>query len=219
MGGKRVRIQSAHGILIPGGPPRSRAMMWRSKSQTVTYLAAALVLWGLFCGTRNLLRDGAAAAAIIIPLDIPLDFNHGSSSSSSSHSSFVFESVASGEGCPEYGRYAAARHEPTTGGAFDLPFQRPATECRKVVVEEVEEVIREMNRTVKDPDLFRLFENCFPNTLDTSVTWTGVSSESANEEVCTSTIRHCVRMDGCAQLCDLVTSSSWVHPARENVPT
>ena len=182
--GKRVRIQSAHGILIPGGPPRNRAMMWRSKSQTVTYFGAALILYGLFCTARNLVRD-----AVIIPdTDINLDLNS---------SPFVVtydegDPVASDEGCPEYGRYAHARHEPFTGGAFNLPFQRPETRCRKVVIDEVEDVIREMNQTVKDPDLFRLFENCFPNTLDTSITWTGMSETNANEEV-----------RACGALCDL----------------
>lgn len=175
--GKRVRIQSAHGILIPGGlahSPRGRAMLWRSKSQAVTYLAAALVLYGLFCTTRNLLRDNAQGPAA--RPELALDAAHTPP--------FVFAPVASGEDCPEYGRYAAQRHEPFTGGAYNLPFQRPAPRCRKVVVDEVEELIREMGQTVKDPDLFRLFENCFPNTLDTSVTWTGVSDENANEEVC-----------------------------------
>ncbi|KAF3761793.1 hypothetical protein M406DRAFT_49852 [Cryphonectria parasitica EP155] len=92
-------------------------------------------------------------------------------------------SVSTHENCPEYGRYAAQRHGPFTGGRYDLPYQRPADACRKVVIPEVEAVIVEMNKTIKDPDLFRLFENCFPNTLDTSVTWTGVSNTNVNEEL------------------------------------
>lgn len=171
---KRVRIQSAHGILIPGGLANSpRRAMWRSRQQTLTTFAAALVLYGLLCTTRSILRD-----ADIIP-DVPLDA-----------APYVYESasgtvvsVAPDADCPEYGRYAARRHEPTTGARYDLPYQRPRPECRKVTIPEVEEVIGEMNRTIKDPDLFRLFENCFPNTLDTSVTWTGVSNTNMNEEV------------------------------------
>lgn len=173
---KRVRIQSPHGILIPGGLPNSpRRAMWRSRQQTFTYLAAALVLYGLVCTTRNLLRE-----ADLIPIYKDLG---------EPPPPFVYETtigsltVTTGENCPEYGAFAAQKHEPSTGGLFDLPLQRPAERCRKVVVPEVEEVIREMNQTIKDPDLFRLFENCFPNTLDTSITWTGVSSTNVNEEV------------------------------------
>ncbi|KAJ4416819.1 hypothetical protein N0V82_006548 [Gnomoniopsis sp. IMI 355080] len=187
---KRVRIQSAHGILIPGGLPNSpRRAMWRSKQHTLLYLAAALVLYGLLCTTRNLLRDAATGSGIII-LPSSSAADRFAAPSSYDEEEGWWESRASAVGpvatdddCPEYGRYAAARHEPFTGGAWNLPYQRPARGCRKVVVEEVEEVIREMNKTVKDPDLFRLFENCFPNTLDTSVMWTGVSSDNVKEEL------------------------------------
>lgn len=184
---KRVRIQSAHGILIPGGLPNSpRRAMWRSKQHTLLYLAAALVLYGLLCTTRNLLRD-AATGIIILPDAASYENSNNNNNNDDIYegSSGVVGPVATDDDCPEYGRYAATRHEPFSGGVWNLPFQRPAKGCRKVVVDEVEEVIREMNKTVKDPDLFRLFENCFPNTLDTSVMWTGVSSENVKEEVCT----------------------------------
>lgn len=172
---KRVRIQSAHGILTPGGSPR-----WRARPHTATYLAAAFVLYGLLATTRSIfLHDD------LLPLPPPLDFNtaHTSSSSSSSSSRFVYEVGGNGEDCPEYGHYAAHPHQPLSSGKFALGYQRPAKRCRKVVVEEVEQVIREMNATVRDPDLFRLFENCFPNTLDTSVGWTGVAGANAQEEL------------------------------------
>lgn len=182
---KRVRIQSTHGILIPGGLPNSpRRAMWRSRQQTLTYLAAALVLYGLVCTTRNLLRE-----ADLIPLakDV-LGEQHPVPPP------FVYETtlgavltVTTDETCPEYGVFAAQRHqEQTTGGLFDLPLQRPAERCRKVVVPEVEDVIQEMKQLIKDPDLSRLFENTFPNTLDTSIMWTGVSDKNANKEVWTS---------------------------------
>ena len=35
-----------------------------------------------------------------------------------------------------------------------------------------------MKGLVKDPDLFRLFENCFPNTLDTAITWKGLANNT-----------------------------------------
>lgn len=174
---KRVRIQSAHGnILIPGGLPNSpRRAMWRSRQQTLAYLVAALMLYGLLCTTQKLLRD-----AEILP-EVPQP---------GTYTPFVYEeasgtvvSITTNPDCPEYGHYSARRHEPSTGGRYDLPFQRPERQCRKVTIPEVEEVIQQMNRTIKDPDLFRLFENCFPNTLDTSITWTGVSNANVNEEV------------------------------------
>lgn len=167
---KRVTIQTDRGILYPGGSPSSRRGMWRSRQQTYTIVAAVVILYGLFTTARNLIHDGE----FILPAT--------AESPSSSYDKEII-TVAEGIDCPEYGRYATRPHEPLSGGKHDLPYMRPAPECRKVVIPEVEEVIREMNRTIKDPDLFRLFENCFPNTLDTSVKWTGVSSTDAQEEL------------------------------------
>lgn len=37
----------------------------------------------------------------------------------------------------------------------------------------MEELIEKIRGVVKDPDLFRLFENSYPNTLDTMIKWRG----------------------------------------------
>ena len=53
------------------------------------------------------------------------------------------------------------------------PFQskRPPISKRKFISEAIEENIAEMKRVIKDEELNWLFENCFPNTLDTTVNY------------------------------------------------
>ncbi|KAK0709498.1 hypothetical protein B0T26DRAFT_678906 [Lasiosphaeria miniovina] len=81
--------------------------------------------------------------------------------------------------CPDYTSYASRRHDPPSTGAYRLPYQRPVPPCRTFNLSEVEETIAAMEKVVKDPDLFRLFENCFPNTLDTAITWKGRATVEA----------------------------------------
>ncbi|KAI5844985.1 hypothetical protein DFP73DRAFT_477216 [Morchella snyderi] len=73
--------------------------------------------------------------------------------------------------CPDYKDYSTVRHPPYTTGTYQLPFQRPAQECRLFTSDAVEDVISTMTANMADPDMARLFENCFPNTLDTTVRW------------------------------------------------
>ncbi len=47
--------------------------------------------------------------------------------------------------------------------------RRPAPEKRKFVSEAVEAKIAEVKKSIGDPEMGWLFENCFPNTLDTTV--------------------------------------------------
>ena len=46
---------------------------------------------------------------------------------------------------------------------------RPSVDKRAFVSESVEALIRDVKRTIADDELAWLFENCFPNTLDTTV--------------------------------------------------
>lgn len=86
--------------------------------------------------------------------------------------------------CPEYTEYASNRHPPFSPGIYEFPFQRPTEECRTHPVDEVERVINEdINSTISDPDLRRLFVNTWPNTVDTTVKWTGTAADNENEEV------------------------------------
>ncbi|KAK9465954.1 hypothetical protein V1512DRAFT_209983 [Lipomyces arxii] len=73
--------------------------------------------------------------------------------------------------CPDYRAYSTRRHPPLSSGGLRLPFQRPINECRTFRSAEVENVIKDMSERLVDQDLARLFENCFPNTLDTTVRW------------------------------------------------
>lgn len=73
--------------------------------------------------------------------------------------------------CPDYAHYSSSIHSPLSNGHLQLPFQRPTEQCRTFSADSVEKVIGDMNARLTDPDLARLFENCFPNTLDTTVLW------------------------------------------------
>lgn len=60
---------------------------------------------------------------------------------------------------------------PLSKGPLALPFQRPAIVCRTFTSFSVEEVISDVTSRMEDRDLARIFENAFPNTLDTTVRW------------------------------------------------
>jgi len=52
---------------------------------------------------------------------------------------------------------------------FDFTSRRPAPGERRFTSEAVEAKIREVKSSIADKELAWLFENCFPNTLDTTV--------------------------------------------------
>ncbi|KAI9724074.1 MAG: hypothetical protein M1812_000793 [Candelaria pacifica] len=75
------------------------------------------------------------------------------------------------EACPDYKHYSAIAHRPFSDGPLALPFQRPSVHCRTFSSPSVEKVIDEVTSRMTDKDLARIFENAFPNTLDTTVRW------------------------------------------------
>lgn len=85
--------------------------------------------------------------------------------------------------CPEYIDYAKEIHEPRTTGKYKLAFQRPTENCRTFKSQGVEDVLTRMQSTIADPDLYRLFQNSYPNTLDTAVKWKGYAADNAQEEL------------------------------------
>jgi hypothetical protein len=68
--------------------------------------------------------------------------------------------------CPDYLNYSQVTHEPLSTGKYALSYQRPIPACRTFNSSTVEALIANMSSVVADPDLYRLFENTFPNTLD-----------------------------------------------------
>ncbi|KAK6356264.1 hypothetical protein TWF718_000634 [Orbilia javanica] len=90
-----------------------------------------------------------------------------------------------GDSCPDYKDYSGRRHLPLSDGPLQLPFQRPVPECRSFRSSAVERVIRDVTTRLVDRDLARLFENCYPSTLDTTVRWhvTGEETESTPVDI------------------------------------
>ncbi|KAF5369901.1 hypothetical protein D9758_001236 [Tetrapyrgos nigripes] len=79
-----------------------------------------------------------------------------------------FLSAASAQ-CPDYTSYSQTPQGIPSNGTLGLPFMRPDPACRTFNSTFVETVISDMKARLKDPDIARLFENTFPNTLDTTV--------------------------------------------------
>jgi hypothetical protein len=55
--------------------------------------------------------------------------------------------------------------------------QRPRLADRKFTSAAVEEKIRSVKAAIKDPELAWLFENCYPNTLDTTVNYSEIDGK------------------------------------------
>jgi len=56
--------------------------------------------------------------------------------------------------------------------SVDFSSLRPVAAKRNFVSKSVEETIARVKKDISDPELAWLFENCYPNTLDTTVTYT-----------------------------------------------
>lgn len=83
--------------------------------------------------------------------------------------------------CPIYTGYSGQRHEPFSTGKQELSFMRPIRPCRTFQSQELEETIERLKGVIADPDLFRLFENTWPSTLDTTIAWRGWSNTTTGE--------------------------------------
>ncbi|KAG8164830.1 hypothetical protein KVR01_005105 [Diaporthe batatas] len=84
--------------------------------------------------------------------------------------------------CPvSFESYMSSQPGPKSTGRRKFPLVRPPPECRTFVVPELDEYITKMESKIKDPDLYRLFQNSFPNTLDTMVKWHGYAQDNGTE--------------------------------------
>ncbi|ESZ99486.1 hypothetical protein SBOR_0149 [Sclerotinia borealis F-4128] len=79
--------------------------------------------------------------------------------------------------CPSYEEIQRKKQEPLSEGHRKFPYSRPTSECRTFNLPSLEKLIEEMKTIIKDPDLFRLFENSYPNTLDTTIKWRGYANK------------------------------------------
>jgi meiotically up-regulated gene 157 (Mug157) protein len=82
--------------------------------------------------------------------------------------------------CPIYTGFSAQRHEPFSTGQHELSYMRPIPPCRTFYSQELEDTIERMKDVIVDPDLFRLFQNSWPSTLDTTIAWRGWSNSSTD---------------------------------------
>ncbi|KAI0049554.1 glycoside hydrolase family 125 protein [Auriscalpium vulgare] len=73
------------------------------------------------------------------------------------------------QGCPDYTTFSEMPQGNSSAGTLKLPYMRPAPICRTFNSSAVEKVIQDITSRMKDPDIARLFENTFPNTLDTTI--------------------------------------------------
>ncbi|KAF2272110.1 uncharacterized protein EI97DRAFT_437200 [Westerdykella ornata] len=86
--------------------------------------------------------------------------------------------------CPLYQNYANKRHEPLSSGRYNLSYARPVPDCRTFHSPELEDTLKRLKDVITDPDLYRLFENTWPSTLDTTIAWRGYAAPpSLPEEV------------------------------------
>jgi uncharacterized protein len=75
--------------------------------------------------------------------------------------------------CVPFEKWIKSRPGPASQGKRQFPYVRPPPECRTFNLPEMETLIEDMKHVIRDPDLFRLFENAYPMTLDTMVRWHG----------------------------------------------
>ncbi|TPX16891.1 uncharacterized protein E0L32_003453 [Thyridium curvatum] len=85
--------------------------------------------------------------------------------------------------CMKFESWLRTKPGPPSEGKRKFPYVRPPPECRSFNLPSMEALITRMKGVIKDPDLFRLFENSYPNTLDTMVKWKGYRNKTRDDGV------------------------------------
>lgn len=80
--------------------------------------------------------------------------------------------------CVKYEQLLSQKNQPWSKGWRQFPYSRPPPECRTFNLPSMEKLIDKMKAVIKDSDLSRLFENSYPNTLDTMIKWRGYATET-----------------------------------------
>jgi meiotically up-regulated gene 157 (Mug157) protein len=95
----------------------------------------------------------------------------------------LYAAATLAQSCPDYSLYSQQRHPPYSSGRYQLSYQRPDPACRTFNSSDVEDLIARMESVIADPDLYRLFQNSYPNTLDTAIRWKGAAADDPAEEL------------------------------------
>lgn len=69
----------------------------------------------------------------------------------------------------DYESSSRISHEPLSLGPLRLSYARPAADCRSISSKMVEDTISHVKASLRSPDLARIFENSYPNALDTAM--------------------------------------------------
>ncbi len=84
-------------------------------------------------------------------------------------------------GCMPFQTRLYVQTERPSEGHYRFPYVRPPPHCRTFNLPSLEALVARMRTTIRDPDLFRLFENAYPNTLDTLIKWHGFANRTDPE--------------------------------------
>lgn len=86
----------------------------------------------------------------------------------------------SSSSCLDYSTRSRTRHPPFSPGRHALSSARPSPSCRTFNLSSLESLLGTL--PIADPDLLRLWQNTYPNTLDTAIKWHGHSNSPDSEE-------------------------------------
>src|SRR5580658_1216566 len=101
-----------------------------------------------------------------------------------------------------------------TAKALELPHARPAVGARHFTSQAVENAILEVQKQIPDRPLATIFENCFPNTLDTTV-FPGTHDGKPDTYIVTGDIDAMWLRDSSAQVMAYIALAKQDHRLRE----